>query len=92
MSFTSLNKRMNFQMEEMAPLVYTPTVGTVCEQFGLNFSRGRGMYFSVQDRGKFGTMVYNWPHDGMVPFFHSLILLCSKYRVESTRCPCHCGH
>ncbi len=22
------------------------------------------MYFSVEDRGKFSTMVYNWPHDG----------------------------
>jgi len=50
-------------MEEIAPLVYTPTVGTVCQQFGHRFSRARGMYFSLQDRGQFSTMVYNWPHD-----------------------------
>lgn len=58
---------MPLQIEELAPLVYTPTVGTVCQQFGLNYSRARGMYFTLQDRGKFSTMVHNWPHDGAHP-------------------------
>lgn len=52
-------------MEEIAPLVYTPTVGHVCQQFGSQFRRSRGMYFSMEDRGMFSSMVYNWPHDGM---------------------------
>jgi hypothetical protein len=51
-------------MEEIAPLVYTPTVGVVCEQFGFRFTRARGMYFSAMDKGNFSTMVHNWPHDG----------------------------
>ena len=50
-------------MEELAPLVYTPTVGYVCQQFGSQFRRSRGMYFSREDRGQFSSMVYNWPHD-----------------------------
>jgi len=50
-------------IDKMAPLVYTPTVGLVCEQFGNQFRRSRGMFFSKHDRGHFGTMVYNWPHD-----------------------------
>lgn len=50
-------------IEEMAPVVYTPTVGVVCQNFGHQFRRSRGMYFSRDDRGSFGTMVYNWPHD-----------------------------
>jgi len=49
--------------EELAPLIYTPTVGHVCQQFGAQFSRSRGMYFSSDDRGEFSTMVFNWPHD-----------------------------
>lgn len=49
---------------EVAPLVYTPTVGVVCQQFGHQFRRSRGMYFSREDRGMFSSMVYNWPHDG----------------------------
>ena len=52
-------------MEELAPLVYTPTVGTVCQEFGHRFSRCRGMYFSLNDRGKFSTMLHNWPHDNV---------------------------
>lgn len=50
-------------MEEIAPLVYTPTVGTVCQQFGRMHRRTRGMYFSANDRNQFSSMVYNWPHD-----------------------------
>jgi malate dehydrogenase (oxaloacetate-decarboxylating)(NADP+) len=48
---------------EIAPLIYTPTVGTVCQQFGSQFRRSRGMYFSRDDRGHFSSMVYNWPCD-----------------------------
>ena len=50
-------------IEEVAPLVYTPTVGTVCQRFGDQFLRSRGMYFSKDDRGLFSSMVWNWPHD-----------------------------
>jgi malate dehydrogenase (oxaloacetate-decarboxylating)(NADP+) len=50
-------------IEEIAPLIYTPTVGEVCEKFGRQFFRARGMYFTREDRGHFSSMVYNWPHD-----------------------------
>jgi hypothetical protein len=50
-------------IEAVAPIVYTPTVGQVCLRFGSNFRRARGMYFSSQDRGAMATMTYNWPHD-----------------------------
>ena len=42
-------------IEEIAPLVYTPTVGVVCQRFGDQFRRSRGMYFSREDRGLFST-------------------------------------
>ncbi|KAF0693100.1 Aste57867_15889 [Aphanomyces stellatus] len=50
-------------IEEMAPVVYTPTVGLVCQKFGSIFRRPRGMYFSSEDASHFGSMVYNWPCD-----------------------------
>ncbi len=45
---------------EMAPLVYTPTVGLVCQKFGDHFRRARGMYLSSADRGSMSTIVHNW--------------------------------
>ncbi|KAJ1395374.1 hypothetical protein B484DRAFT_340232, partial [Ochromonadaceae sp. CCMP2298] len=50
-------------IEEIAPLVYTPTVGEVCQQFGSRFTQTRGMYFSDGDQGHMSSMVYNWPFD-----------------------------
>ena len=48
---------------EIAPLIYTPTVGSACQEFGHQYRRARGMYFSRNDRGLFSSMVWNWPHN-----------------------------
>merc|ERR1712137_968044 len=50
-------------IEEMAPIIYTPTVGEACLQFGTQYRRARGMFLSVQDKNQIHAMVYNWPHD-----------------------------
>ena len=48
-------------IEELAPIVYTPTVGQACLEFGSSFRRSRGMYFSHYDEGDMASMMYNWP-------------------------------
>ncbi|GAB4844247.1 hypothetical protein Ancab_037611 [Ancistrocladus abbreviatus] len=48
-------------IEEYAPIVYTPTVGLVCQNYSGLFRRPRGMYFSAADRGEMMSMVHNWP-------------------------------
>ncbi|KAG0453003.1 hypothetical protein HPP92_025667 [Vanilla planifolia] len=60
------NETMYFKIlidniEEYAPIVYTPTVGLVCQNYSGLFRRPRGMYFSASDRGEMMSMVYNWP-------------------------------
>jgi malic enzyme len=50
-------------IEELAPIVYTPVVGQVCQRFGQAFRRPRGMFVSSKDRGSVAAMMYNWPHD-----------------------------
>lgn len=50
-------------LEEMAPLIYTPTVGQACSEFASRFRRPRGMYFTEKDRGHMAAMVHNWPHN-----------------------------
>ncbi|KAL4857038.1 NAD-dependent malic enzyme 2 [Chlorella vulgaris] len=48
---------------EMAPIIYTPTVGWACANHHKLYRRPRGMYFSANDRREMASMVWNWPHD-----------------------------
>ena len=50
---------------EMAPIIYTPTVGRACLDQHNNYRRTRGMYFCVNGKNKFTSMVYNWPYENV---------------------------
>ncbi len=49
-------------IEEMMPLIYTPTVGKACQEFQYIFRQSRGFYVSLKDRGRIKEMLSNWPH------------------------------
>jgi malate dehydrogenase (oxaloacetate-decarboxylating) len=50
-------------IEEMLPIVYTPTVGIAAQRFSEIYRRPRGLFISYPDRDRIGEALRNRPHD-----------------------------
>lgn len=52
-------------VEEMVPLIYTPTVGQACLEYGSIYRRPRGLFLSLKDRGRIADILRGWPQQGI---------------------------
>eukprot|EP00439_Symbiodinium_sp_Y106_P088410 s1_g946.t1 len=48
-------------IEEIMPLIYTPTVGQACKEFAHIFRKPQGFYITPEDAGHISNMLDNWP-------------------------------
>jgi malate dehydrogenase (oxaloacetate-decarboxylating)(NADP+) len=67
-SLATRNERLLYRLvldhiEEILPLIYTPTVGQACKEFAHIFRQTRGMYVTADDRGEIRKLFDNWPYD-----------------------------
>ena len=54
-------KTISSEPAKYLPIVYTPTVGEACEKFGHMFRRPRGLFISIEDKGRIKSILQNWP-------------------------------
>ena len=65
-SLQDRNERLFYKVviehiEEIMPLIYTPTVGQACKEFSQIFRKTKGFYITPDHKGEIKEILDNWP-------------------------------
>jgi malate dehydrogenase (oxaloacetate-decarboxylating)(NADP+) len=65
-SLQERNERLYYRtiidhIEELLPVIYTPTVSEACKQFSHISREPKGLFITPEDRGEIARMLDNWP-------------------------------
>jgi malate dehydrogenase (oxaloacetate-decarboxylating)(NADP+) len=52
-------------LEELVPIVYTPTVGQACLDWSRIYERPRGLYITPRERGRIRDVLRRWPQQSV---------------------------
>lgn len=52
-------------IEEFVPIIYTPTVGQACLEYGAIYRRPRGLFISLRERGRIAEILRHWQQPGV---------------------------
>ena len=102
-SIHATNEELYFKLliehiDDYMPIVYTPTVGEVCQNFSNIYRFPRGLFVSIEDKGRVAELIANCPQeevDVIVVTDGQRILglgdLGIRLRLVSASCPKSCG-
>lgn len=54
-------KTLMDNIEELLPIIYTPTVGQVCKEFSQIYRLDKGFFITPEDKGDIDELLGNWP-------------------------------
>ncbi len=59
-NLTLYNRILVEYLEEMMPIIYTPTVGEACLEYSHNFRKPQGIFLNAEQKGRFAELLAQW--------------------------------
>jgi malate dehydrogenase (oxaloacetate-decarboxylating)(NADP+) len=60
-NLTLFNRVLVNHLEEMMPIIYTPTVGEACREYSRIYRRPQGIFLAAHEKGRFAELLRQWP-------------------------------